>query len=219
MAKTPATKQKHAAPKTDDVVTGSQADYDAHLAAAKRIPASAIIPMRADPQLALHNVQIGVACVLAEAARVSKLPETDVKALSSLPQIALAVTFASTQLAPSGATIGLATLVARGRSLRALLLKTADALVESALFPKAEVDKIRAGHGKLDAARDLRSRRPLACRRVPPRKERGGREGPVAPGGSRRAAEEGGPRRARQCREAQVGDRRNDLKNWAASSS
>lgn len=164
MAKAHATTKttKHAGSKTgsakpDDVanVSGSQADYDAFIPAARKLIAAEIIPMRADPQLALHNVQIGVASVLAERTRVSKLLETDVEGLSSLPQIALAVVFASTQLTPVGATVGLAQSVARGAALRALLLKTADALVLAELFPKAEVDKIRAGHGKLDAARDL----------------------------------------------------------------
>lgn len=137
------------------VASGSQAGYDAFMPAARRLGAAEVVPMRADPQLALHNVQIGVASVLAEGTRVSKLHETDVNALASLPRIALAVVYASTQIVPVGGQVGLAQWVARAAVLRALLLKTADALVLADLFPKAEVDKIRAGHGKLDAARDL----------------------------------------------------------------
>lgn len=140
---------------THPTVSGSQADYDAFLPHARKLSATEIIPMRADPQLALHNLQVGVANVLAEAHKVAALPDTDARHLSSLPRLALGVIFASTQLVPRTATTGLRQQLSRGNELRALLLKTADALVAARLLPTADVDKIRAGHGKLDAARDL----------------------------------------------------------------
>ena len=167
-------KAKPATPATADVTvtalptaTGSQADYDLFLPAAKKLHPSALIPMRADAQLALHNVQLGVDHVLAEHARLAKLPETDVAELTSLPRLALAVIFATTQLAPATGTSGLADKIARGAVLRALLLKTADALSLAGLVPRVDVDKIRAGHGKLDAARDLVALTALFAKHAP----------------------------------------------------
>ena len=137
------------------VPSGSQADYDAWLPAAQKIAAADVMVMRADPQLALHNVTVGVGNVLAEEGRLAKLPETNAKELASLRQVALAVIFASTQLARPGANSALPGKVSRGAVLRAFLLQTAEALALGGLLPQAEVDKIRAGYGRLDAARDL----------------------------------------------------------------
>ena len=136
-------------------VSGSQADYDAFLSVAMKVAATEIVLMRADPQLALHNLQIGIGNVLAEHPRLATLPETDVEQLASSVRIALAVIFAATQVAPAMGGAGLAQRLARATALRALLLKTADALALAGLVPKAEVDTIRKGRGRLDAARDL----------------------------------------------------------------
>ena len=134
---------------------GSQAAYDKWLPAARRIAAGEVVRLRADPQLALHNLAIGVRSVLAERARLPKLGETDARALASLEELALAVVFASTQVVRPGASRELPALTSRAAALRALLLRTAEALTLAGLLPAAEVRKIRGGRGRLDAARDL----------------------------------------------------------------
>lgn len=155
-AETSKPSNKPASPPAEEVAqNGSQAAYDAFLSAAQAVPAGAIVTMRADPQLALQNVQVGVASVLAEGPRLSKLPETDAKEIAALGRLALAVVFATTQVTPALGTADLASKMSRGAMLRRLLLQTADALALSGLLPAAALVAIRAGHGKLDAARDL----------------------------------------------------------------
>lgn len=158
-----ATKKKPApkiAPKTtatttkDAAATGSQAEFEAFLPRAKALPASAIVPMRADLQLALHNVTVGVENVLGERARAAKLPETELGALETLPELALAVIFADTQIERTAPPSDVRNSLAKARELRALLLTTADGLALAGLLPKGKVDAIRKGRGGLDAAHD-----------------------------------------------------------------
>ncbi len=135
-------------------VRGTQADYVAFLPAAMAIPAAHVVRMRADAQLAAHNVRVGVASVLAVSARASRLPETDLDEITSLPRIALAVIFASTLIGPV-ADAAMADLLKRATPLRARLLTTAESLVVTGHLPGAEVERIRAGRGRFDTARDL----------------------------------------------------------------
>ena len=58
---------------------------------------------------------------------------------------------ASTQIASLDPS-HIAALVAVAMPLRALLMKAAEALAAAGLFKQADVDKIRKGYGKLDAA-------------------------------------------------------------------
>jgi hypothetical protein len=136
------------------VATGSQADYDEFAPAAMLVAAQDVVPMRADLQLALQNVQVGVASVIAEKMRLDKLSETDVGELSSLVRLVLATIFADTQVDRSAPPSQLQNLLARCAALRALLLKTAESLAEAGLLARSAVETIRAGHGKLDSARD-----------------------------------------------------------------
>jgi hypothetical protein len=147
--------KKAVSARTVTAPSGSQADYDAFLPTAQKLPAAAIITLRADPALALHNVQIGVSNVLAEEARLAELPETDVKTLAALPRVALAVVFATTQVSPALSSKDLLQKLADGAALRRKLLKAADSLAESGFLKPKEVDDIRAGTGKIDAAHDL----------------------------------------------------------------
>ena len=134
--------------------TGSQADYDEFAPVAQLLTDTDVVPMRADLPLALHNVQVGVASVMAEETRLNELPGTDKALLSSFPRLVLAAIFADTQIERATPPSEVQDLLRRGAALRALLLKSADSLAEAGLLPKASVDAIRAGHGKLDSARD-----------------------------------------------------------------
>ena len=156
---------KHASKKTagsaapadeivDPVATGSQAEYGLFAPEAEAIAQAEVLPMRADLHLALLNVQTGVPAVLAEQARLSKLPETDVEAIAALPSLVLATIYADTQIDRSAPPSELQDLMARGRVLRKLLLTTAEGLAEAGVLSKSVVAGIRAGKGKLDSARD-----------------------------------------------------------------
>lgn len=141
------------APETEKPA-GSQADYEAFLPLARALPATDVIPLRANLPLALQNVQVGVASVMAEEARLSKLPDTDIRQLAELPRLVLATLFADTQIERTAPASEVQGLLARGSALRSLLLKTAESLAEAGLLSAAAVAKIRAGTGKLDSARD-----------------------------------------------------------------
>lgn len=156
MKKSPAPKKSSTASAFEAVPSpsGSQADYETFLPAARALSAAEVAPMRADLTLALQNVQVGAAAVLAEKSRLAALPETDATSLASLPRLALATIFANTQIDRSAPPTDLPKLLARGRELRGLLLKNADGLAAAGLLPMAAVDQIRAGRGQLDAARD-----------------------------------------------------------------
>jgi hypothetical protein len=133
---------------------GSEAAYAAFVAEARALPETDVLTLRADIQLALHNAQIGVDAVLAEKQRLSALPETRIGDIESLPQVLLAAIFADTQIDRSAPVTELPDLLARARTLRTLLLSTADSLAAAGLLPRAHVERIRTGMGKIDMARD-----------------------------------------------------------------
>jgi hypothetical protein len=136
------------------IATGSQADYEEFAPLASRVSANEVIPMRADLQLALHNVQLGVKAVLEHKARLARLPETRMGELESLPRLVLATIYADTQIDRSLPPGKLQELLARCTRLRTLLVRSAESLVEAGMLPRARVEAVRSGSGKLDSARD-----------------------------------------------------------------
>lgn len=161
--KKPATTKKTAstAPKKPPTpiapVSGSQDAYDTFLPAAQGLDARDVLVCRADPSLAFHNVDVGVASLLAEKARIAKeLPTVDAAQLAALPSLALAVAFAAGQVDRSRqANESLANELAEAHPLRRKLLTAAIALGEAGIVPAAEVAKIQKGVGHIDAASDL----------------------------------------------------------------
>lgn len=91
---------------------------------------------------------------MAEGERLSKLPGTDPAQLAERPSLVLATLFADTQIDHAAPASELQRLLASGSVLRSLLLKTAESLAKAGLLSATAVAKIRAGTGKLDAARD-----------------------------------------------------------------
>lgn len=79
MKQSPSSRKKSTLPdfEAESAPVGSQADHDAFVSEARALASAEVLPMRADLALALQNVQVGVAAVLAEGARVAALPETD----------------------------------------------------------------------------------------------------------------------------------------------
>jgi hypothetical protein len=150
---TPAVPAAPAAP----AVTGSQDAYDTFLPIAQAIPKAAVVGLNADPSLAFHNVDAGVAPVLAEKTRLAKeLPTVDVAELASLPSLALAVAFAALQVDRDRKSDGaIAAKLAEAHPLRRKLLSSASALADAGVIAAADVAKIQKGTGHLDAAGDL----------------------------------------------------------------
>lgn len=139
----------------EPVVTGSQADFDFFIAAARALEAEEIEHFGVDLHLALHNLRIGVGNVLAQRDRLGRLPETNVEHLETLERLLLATIFADTRIVKPVSPGEIARLLGICYALRELMLKVADGLADVGLMPRAEVDAIRAGTGKIDAARDL----------------------------------------------------------------
>lgn len=123
---------------------GSQAAYDAFLAAAKLLDPGVIEECCADVVLAYHNVSRGVENVLGSGAVVvGKLPDVNVVELSLLPRLAQGLVFAALQVhrelrgTPFGASFE------RAQVLRRKLRKAADALAEAGLLADTDIDEVR----------------------------------------------------------------------------
>jgi hypothetical protein len=111
---------------------------------------------RGDALLILANVRQGVASLRTREADIAAhLPLLDRAGLWSLPELALALGFAarSAELQSPEDSV-LSALLARVYELRDLLLTNAEGLAKAGLFTSAEVEKIRAGKGRADAAQD-----------------------------------------------------------------
>jgi hypothetical protein len=136
---------------------GSQDAFEKFLPLANAIAARDVVVLRADPNVAFHNVDAGVTAVLAEQARVAKeLPTVDVAALAELPSLALAVVFAASQVDRDAKSDGvIAARLAEAQPLRRKLLSSAIALAEAAVVPASQVAMIRRGRGSIDVATDL----------------------------------------------------------------
>jgi len=136
---------------------GAEAAFGKHIGEARKLAAGDVIPMRADPMLALHNVRVGVASMQGQQDRLKKeLPALAHGAIEGLDELALAVVFASSQVDRQvGHGKRVATVLRRGRELRELLLGVADMMAKVGLIPAEPVKKIRQGRGQFDTADDL----------------------------------------------------------------
>jgi hypothetical protein len=121
------------------------------------LPADKIGLYRTDPALALHNVRLGVASVLPYRAVIeAELPAVPMAAITTLPELALALRYAAIQ---ADQKVPRRRVVLEGvremLPLRRKLLAIAEGLAQAGLVPQREVDAIRAGRGWADGARDL----------------------------------------------------------------
>lgn len=156
--KTPAKAAPVTAPVPVPKVTavGSEAAYLRYLPHAEKLAAGEVLPYRLDPVLAYHNVQTGLAALGPYRDALKRaLPLLDHTALFDLRELAQAVVFAATQIEGKTRSLGeTRTLLTEASQLRALLLSTAEALALSGIFKAQAIDKIRAGSGPIDLARD-----------------------------------------------------------------
>jgi hypothetical protein len=139
----------------DRTLSTGEAAYARFLGRAMALPPAAVVPFKSDTTLIFQNVQEGQSHVLAERARLAKLPETDVTAIEQLGILCQALTFAAVAAdhpVPSGAVL---TQIARANALVRLLLKGADALGEAGVIPAAEVEPLHHGRGSFAVAEHL----------------------------------------------------------------
>lgn len=123
---------------------GSQAAYDAFLAAAKLLDPSVIEECCADVVLAYHNVSRGVENVLGRGAVViGKLPDVNIVELSLLPRLAQGLVFAALQVHRELRGASFRVSFERAQLLRRKLRKAADALAEAGLLADADIDEVR----------------------------------------------------------------------------
>jgi hypothetical protein len=143
-----------APPGGDAPVPGAAEAFAELLPEAQAIPAREVRPLRGDPALALHNVDVGLAAVAPHEGALAALPAPfEVGAMRSLRRAALAVIYAAAQVdrASPGKT---RKLLQRAAELRDLLLSAAAALMKSAVLPAPKVKKILAGRGTRDLVQD-----------------------------------------------------------------
>lgn len=135
---------------------GSEEAYERFVTKARALDASAVIPMRADPTTAHHNVNLAVPEVLAqEAAYKGELPKANWKQFKELPAIALAVVFAANRVdRNTGSTGEIAAMLSKARELREVLLTSAVALAAAGIIPARDVERIQEGKGFFDIAGD-----------------------------------------------------------------
>ncbi|MDY7231402.1 hypothetical protein [Hyalangium rubrum] len=124
---------------------GSQAAYEAFLAPAQALEASAVEECRADIALACYNVKQGVEHVLAQEAVVSALPGVKLEELRSLPQLAQGLAFAALQVHRQLRAVSFRPLFEQALRARRKLLKAAEALAAVGLLPEDEVSSLSGG--------------------------------------------------------------------------
>lgn len=133
---------------------GSQAAYERLLSEARQVPAGQVIPLRSDLHLAVHNAALGAGWLAdCTAEQKRSLPNTDFNRLARLGEVGLAALFAD-GLISRGSSGALQGKLERARTLRGVLLSSSESLSAAGLIPAAEVQKIKAGTGPLDAASD-----------------------------------------------------------------
>jgi hypothetical protein len=138
-------------------VAGTLADYQRFAPVAEKIEARDVAVMRADPNLAYHNVEAGVALLAPLEAQVkSDLPKEKFAELVETKSIALGLAYIANaaDVAPDGSTGEIGKLLAEASALRAILMPAAESAAASGLVDAREVKNIRAGRGKLDLAKD-----------------------------------------------------------------
>jgi hypothetical protein len=130
--------------------------YDKHVAAARLLPTSEVLPFRLDVDLAVVNVTTAMHIVEAHAADIPiHLPKENLANLMSLAELAAAVKYAALQAdlevpAPSEMKAKLT----RARELRNQAMPVAKGLAANGALPQAELDPILTGLGQFDTAED-----------------------------------------------------------------
>lgn len=129
--------------------------FNRFLGPAQELPDAQVKPLRGDPLQIYRNLVAGAEAVLAhEPGLRATLPEVDWRTLHELPQLALALSFAASQVSKRSRGGHVAPLLAGASKLRRLMLAAADMLVLAGDLAASEVEKIRKGNGHSDLAND-----------------------------------------------------------------
>lgn len=139
-------------------VTGSEAAFRRYIDEARSLRKDDIAPFRADASLAFHNVERGVAAIGEQRELIEKLPFVDVDKLFDMPNLALAVVYASAlaaRAAGEASTSQYRSLLSRANAVRRTMLLSLEACASAGIVPSEEIKPIRAGSGPLDSAGDV----------------------------------------------------------------
>lgn len=130
--------------------------YNTHLPAAQALPATSILTIRVDPDLAIVNIETAMHVVTEHASEIPvHFPKVALTSLQALPEIAFALKYAALRAEQEvPAESQMAAKLSEARDLRTKLLSTAKSLAENGLIPAAEVAAIAAGKGVRDRAED-----------------------------------------------------------------
>lgn len=135
-------------------ITGSRAAYERFLPEALRLLGPLSGP-RVNLGVVYHNVVKGTSAVLSERARLEReLAHVEVAQLAALPELVLAVIYASS-LVDRNAPTETREKLGRASELRGKLLPAAEVLASAGLLSSHEVARIRKGTGSIDTADDL----------------------------------------------------------------
>lgn len=158
MAKKKTSKSKGKAPAQGTSAlapSGSAALFERFLPEAEKLPKGTVQPMHADVNLALTNARRGVKAVLGKKDQLKGVPDISLDDVATLPDLGLAVAYAAGQVerfAPPPKQVR--KMLSRAHELRAMMLASAQALASAGLLQENAVQKIRRGHGGIDAAGD-----------------------------------------------------------------
>jgi hypothetical protein len=132
--------------------------FEAHRAEAEALPDDRLpAAVTADLDIAYHNARLGTEAVLAEHQRIAReLPRVSLQRLRALPSLVRAAMFAASQVdAPRAATRNeIDTRHAALQAVRMPLLLQIQVFKAKGLVDAAVVDRLAAGRGMLDHARD-----------------------------------------------------------------
>jgi hypothetical protein len=137
-------------------VKEAQEAYTRFLSEANKLPASQLIPFRADAMLALANAKQSTTRVLARQSELlGKFSKEELQALAETPSVAMAVVVAHQKIEQlTGSTGEFAKVLKRAAQLRELHLLSAESNVVAGHLPEKPVEKIKKGSGHTDIAKD-----------------------------------------------------------------
>lgn len=140
--------------KTD---ASAETTYQQLLPLALELNEDELVPFRSNTNIIYHNVKKGFEAVWFHQHDLKQfLTPSEIKHISELPKLALALTFASSQAVHAMETpaTDVSSKLLKARKCRLILLKFADSYAQIGLLPESDVTSIKKGKGQLDLAQD-----------------------------------------------------------------
>jgi len=138
-------------------VARQQASFEACIGEARALPASEVLPFRADDALAYRNAVLGAKALEQHRTLLSVIPGVAKNVIEQIMMFALALLFAGRRVALAGKSTIQPTQedMTRLRKQRMLLMHSLNAAALADLVPMEPLEKIEKGRGYLDAAQDV----------------------------------------------------------------